>query len=124
MMTPRYLVCRKYFKSFITSGEEIGWNHVDWERIVFSGDSRFQLCPYDHRRRVWRRSGQRADPAFTIARHTGPQPGIMVWGATSFNSRALLVVIRGIYSTAVRQRHSENCFATVPFEVPWAYFSA
>ncbi|GFV37759.1 uncharacterized protein TNCV_3040171 [Trichonephila clavipes] len=27
-------------------------------------------------------------------------------------------------STAVRRRHSENGFATVPFEVPWLYFSA
>ncbi|GFV49326.1 uncharacterized protein TNCV_3630121 [Trichonephila clavipes] len=52
-------------------------NHTDYGRIVFSGESRFQLCPGDHRRRVWRRPGQRADPAFTIARHTGSQPGVM-----------------------------------------------
>ncbi|GFX41476.1 transposable element Tc1 transposase [Trichonephila clavipes] len=34
--------------------------------------------PEDHRRRVWRRLGQRADPALIIARHTGPQPGVML----------------------------------------------
>ncbi|GFY32452.1 hypothetical protein TNCV_3559601 [Trichonephila clavipes] len=33
---------------------------------------RFQLCPGVHRRRVWRRPGQHADTAFTIARHTDP----------------------------------------------------
>ncbi|GFU66473.1 HTH_Tnp_Tc3_2 domain-containing protein [Trichonephila clavipes] len=38
-------------------------------------ESRFQLCPDDHRQRVWRRPEQHADPAFTIARHTGSQPG-------------------------------------------------
>ncbi|GFU47205.1 HTH_Tnp_Tc3_2 domain-containing protein [Trichonephila clavipes] len=53
-------------------------NHADWRPIVFSDESRLQLCPDDHRGRVWRNPGQRADPAFTIARHTGPQPGIIV----------------------------------------------
>ncbi|GFU83606.1 uncharacterized protein TNCV_1886411 [Trichonephila clavipes] len=42
-------------------------------------ESRFQLCPDDHRRRVWRRPRQRADAAFAIAYHTGPQPEVMVW---------------------------------------------
>ncbi|GFW49247.1 hypothetical protein TNCV_3057571 [Trichonephila clavipes] len=41
-------------------------------------ESRLQLCPDDHRRRVWRRTGLRDDPVFTSARHTVPQPGVMV----------------------------------------------
>ncbi|GFV02424.1 hypothetical protein TNCV_1023521 [Trichonephila clavipes] len=28
------------------------------------------------------------------------------------------------YSTAVRRRHSENCFTTVPLAVPWPHSSA
>ncbi|GFY22857.1 uncharacterized protein TNCV_2181181 [Trichonephila clavipes] len=48
---------------------------------VFSDESRFQLCPDDHGRRVWRRRGQRADPAFTIACYTGPQSRVMVYGS-------------------------------------------
>ncbi|GFU20878.1 HTH_Tnp_Tc3_2 domain-containing protein [Nephila pilipes] len=51
-----------------------GWNEADWRRIVFIDESLFQLCPDDHRRRVWRRPGQLVDPAFTITRHTGPEP--------------------------------------------------
>ncbi|GFW03499.1 transposable element Tc1 transposase [Trichonephila clavipes] len=35
-----------------------GWNYVNWERIVFSDEYRFQLCPDAHRRRVWRHPGQ------------------------------------------------------------------
>ncbi|GFX00029.1 HTH_Tnp_Tc3_2 domain-containing protein [Trichonephila clavipes] len=54
------------------------WNNADWRRIVFSDEYRFQLCPDDHQKRVWRRPGQCADPAFTIRRHTCPQPGVMV----------------------------------------------
>ncbi|GFU55410.1 transposase [Trichonephila clavipes] len=63
---------------------------------LFSDESSFQLCPGDHRRRVWRRPEKRADPAFPIVRHTGLQPGVMVRGAISFDSRTTpLVVIRG-----------------------------
>ncbi|GFW56873.1 transposable element Tc1 transposase [Trichonephila clavipes] len=54
-----------------------GWNHADWGRIVFSDESHFPLCPDDHLRHVWRRPWQRADPAFTIVRSTGPQPRLI-----------------------------------------------
>ncbi|GFT46570.1 transposable element Tc1 transposase [Trichonephila clavipes] len=83
-------------------GRIIGLKEARWAnwRIVCSSygsndESRFQLCLDDNRRRVWRRPGQRADPAFTIARHTGTQPGVMIWVAISFDSRTTLVVIRG-----------------------------
>ncbi|GFX22481.1 HTH_Tnp_Tc3_2 domain-containing protein [Trichonephila clavipes] len=54
------------------------WNHADWGRIVFSDESRFQLCPDDLRRCAWRHQVQRDDPAFTTAHHTGSQPGVTV----------------------------------------------
>ncbi|GFX67661.1 hypothetical protein TNCV_3934031 [Trichonephila clavipes] len=41
-----------------------GWNHADWGCILLSDESHFQLCPYDHRRRVWIRPAQRADPVY------------------------------------------------------------
>ncbi|GFV31060.1 HTH_Tnp_Tc3_2 domain-containing protein, partial [Trichonephila clavipes] len=66
------------------------WNHADWGCTTFSVESRFQPCPDNHRRRVWRRV---PFPDFTIARHSGPQPEVMVRGAISFNSRTPLVVI-------------------------------
>ncbi|GFW79398.1 transposable element Tc1 transposase [Trichonephila clavipes] len=89
---------------------QLGWNHADWGCIVFRDESRFQLCPDDHRRRVWRCPGQCADPAFTIARHTSPQPGVMVRGAISFDSRIPLVVIRG---TLTAQWYIDNILRTV-----------
>ncbi|GFV40135.1 hypothetical protein TNCV_1533831 [Trichonephila clavipes] len=60
--------CRPLRKMLLTS--------VHCRAIVFSDESHFQLCPDSNRRRVWRRLGQRADPAFTIARHTSPQTGV------------------------------------------------
>ncbi|GFW78576.1 hypothetical protein TNCV_2243761 [Trichonephila clavipes] len=56
---------------------------------MFSDESRFHLCPDDHRRRVWRRSGQRAESAFTMAHPTGPQQGVMAWAAISFEVKLL-----------------------------------
>ena len=56
------------------------WNCSDWERIVFSDESRFELSPDDQRRRVWRQPGHRQDPALTVTRHTARQQGVMVWG--------------------------------------------
>ncbi|GFV11527.1 uncharacterized protein TNCV_975191 [Trichonephila clavipes] len=53
-----------------------GWNHADWRRIAFSDESRFQLYPDDHGRRIWCHPGQQADSAFNFARHTCPQPGV------------------------------------------------
>ncbi|GFU19022.1 hypothetical protein TNCV_430621 [Trichonephila clavipes] len=45
---------------------------------LFSDKSRFQQCPDDHGRRVWRHPGPRANPAYTTAHDTGPQRGVMV----------------------------------------------
>ncbi|UYV81587.1 hypothetical protein LAZ67_20001605 [Cordylochernes scorpioides] len=59
-------------------------------------ESRFSLCLDDCRKRVWRRPGQREDPGLTVEHHTGPQQGVMVCGAISFDSRTPLVVIPGI----------------------------
>ncbi|GFW06748.1 transposable element Tc1 transposase [Trichonephila clavipes] len=87
-----------------------------WERCTLnlsraeSDESRFQLCPDYHRRRVWRLQGKRADPDFCIARHTSPQPGVMVKGAISFDSRTPLVVIR---DTLTAQRYIDDIMRTV-----------
>ncbi|GFS75947.1 transposable element Tcb1 transposase [Trichonephila clavipes] len=56
---------------------------------MFSDEFLFHLGPEDHRRRVLRRPGQHADHAFTIARPTSPQQGVMIWGAISFEAGPL-----------------------------------
>ncbi|GFS68379.1 uncharacterized protein TNCV_3000601 [Trichonephila clavipes] len=78
---------------------------------------RLQLCPDDHRRRVWRRPGQRADPAFTIARYTVPQPGVLVWGAVSFDSCSALVIITGTHSQTVRRQDDILRTVLLPFHL-------
>ncbi|GFX76069.1 HTH_Tnp_Tc3_2 domain-containing protein [Trichonephila clavipes] len=53
------------------------------------------LSDDDHRTRVWRRTGQRSDPAFIVERHTAISQGVTVWGAISWDTRSSLVVLQG-----------------------------
>ncbi|GFW45365.1 DDE_3 domain-containing protein [Trichonephila clavipes] len=45
--------------------------------------------------RVWRRTGQRSDPAFIVERHTAISQNVTVWGAISWDTRSSLVVLQG-----------------------------
>ncbi|GFV59337.1 transposable element Tcb1 transposase [Trichonephila clavipes] len=71
------------------------WSVTDWRRVIFSDESRFSLSADDHRTRVWRRTGQRSDPAFIVERHTAISQGVTVWGAISWDTRSALVVLQG-----------------------------
>ncbi|GFV06763.1 transposable element Tc1 transposase [Trichonephila clavipes] len=95
---PATLACTRSSQVTVVLGS--GWNHADWGSIVFSYEYLFQLSPGDHRSRVWRRTGQRADSAFTVARHAGPLPGVMVWGAISFDSRTFWSSLEATCCTA------------------------
>ncbi|GFX66077.1 transposable element Tc1 transposase [Trichonephila clavipes] len=86
-------------KSENRSSSRSDWNHTDRGHILFSDESRFQLCPDVHRGRVWRILGQRADPAFNIACHTGPQSGVIVWGAISFDGWTPCLSLEHTYIT-------------------------
>ncbi|GFT57599.1 uncharacterized protein TNCV_3137121 [Trichonephila clavipes] len=71
------------------------WSVTDWRRVIFSDESRFSLSADDHRTRVWRRTGQRSDPAFIVERHTAISQGVTVWGAISWDTRSSLVILQG-----------------------------
>ncbi|GFT60957.1 transposable element Tcb2 transposase [Trichonephila clavipes] len=71
------------------------WSVTDWRRVIFSDESRFSLSDDDHRTRVWRRTGQRSDPAFIVERHTAISQGVTVWGAISLGHTIILVVLQG-----------------------------
>ncbi|GFV22462.1 DDE_3 domain-containing protein [Trichonephila clavipes] len=88
-LTPHHRQCRLDFA-------DLGQRSVtDWRRVIFSDESRFSLSDDDHRTRVWRRTGQRSDPAFIVERHTAISQGVTVWGAISWDTRSSLVVLQG-----------------------------
>ncbi|GBM94183.1 hypothetical protein AVEN_100403-1 [Araneus ventricosus] len=66
---------------------------TEWRSVVFSDESRFCHGASDGRMLVRRRPGERLQPTCLRPRHTGPTPGVMVWGEISYDSRRTLVVI-------------------------------
>ncbi|GFV60302.1 transposable element Tcb1 transposase [Trichonephila clavipes] len=92
-LTPHHRQCRLDFCQ-----PRATWSVTDWRRVIFSDESRFSLSADDHRTRVWRRTGQRSDPAFIVERHTAISQGVTVWGAISWDTRSSLVVFQGTWT--------------------------
>ncbi|GFX02470.1 transposable element Tcb2 transposase [Trichonephila clavipes] len=72
------------------------WNVADWQKVVFSDESRFILGTDDNRVWVWRRPGERYNSPHTVLCHTAHTAGVMVWGAIAYDRRSSLIVMRGI----------------------------
>ncbi|UYV69796.1 hypothetical protein LAZ67_7000751, partial [Cordylochernes scorpioides] len=87
---------------------------TEWHRLVFSDESRFCLSSDSRRVRVWRRRGERSNPAAIVERHTVRQRGIMVWGAIAYDSRSPLLRIQG---TMTAQRYVDDVLrpVTLPY---------
>ncbi|UYV66492.1 hypothetical protein LAZ67_4001868, partial [Cordylochernes scorpioides] len=83
---------------------------TEWHRVVFSDESRFCLSSDSRRVRVWRRRGERSNPAAIVERPTVRQRGIMVWGATAYDSRSPLLRIQG---TMTAQRYVDDVLRPV-----------
>ncbi|UYV82869.1 hypothetical protein LAZ67_22001161 [Cordylochernes scorpioides] len=87
---------------------------TEWHRVVFSDESCFCLSSDSRRVRVWRRRGERSNPAAIVERLTVRQRGIMVWGAIAYDSRSPLLRIQG---TMTAQRYVDDVLrpVTLPY---------
>ncbi|UYV75632.1 hypothetical protein LAZ67_13000806, partial [Cordylochernes scorpioides] len=87
---------------------------TEWHRVVFSDESRFCLSSDSRRVRVWRRRGERSNPAAIVERPTVRKHGIMVWGAIAYDSRSPLLRIQG---TMTAQRYVDDVLrpVTLPY---------
>ncbi|UYV67514.1 hypothetical protein LAZ67_5001032 [Cordylochernes scorpioides] len=85
-----------------------------WHRVVFSDESRFCLSSDSRRVRVWRRRGERSNPAANVERFTVRQRGIVVWGAIAYDSRSPLLRIQG---TMTAKRYVDDVLrpVTLPY---------
>ncbi|GFX95235.1 transposable element Tcb1 transposase [Trichonephila clavipes] len=68
---------------------------AEWNEVVFTDESRICLHHHDGRIRAWRHRGERMLNICVMHRHTGPAPGIMVWGGIGHHSHSPLVSIAG-----------------------------
>ncbi|GFU87368.1 transposable element Tcb2 transposase [Trichonephila clavipes] len=90
------------------------WNVTDWQKVVFSDESRFVLGTDDNRVRVWRRPGERYNSPHTVLVHTARTTGVMVWRVIAYDIRSTLIVMRG---TLTGQRYVDDILR--PHTLPW-----
>ncbi|GFU34513.1 transposable element Tcb1 transposase [Trichonephila clavipes] len=45
---------------------QVNWATAEWNQVVFSNESRFNLSNDDNRVRVWRHRGEHQNPAFAL----------------------------------------------------------
>ncbi|KAJ4447930.1 hypothetical protein ANN_09939 [Periplaneta americana] len=67
--------------------------HAEWQNVVFSDESCFNLSYTDSRIRVRRYRGERNLRACTVERHSGQTSSVMIWGAIGYNMRSRLLRI-------------------------------
>ncbi len=87
---------------------------VEWRRVVFSDESRFCLGRSDRRVRVRRLPGERESPDCIMESHRSQTPGVMVWGAISYDMKSELVFFEG---TVTARSYVENVVnpVVIPF---------
>ncbi|GFX20706.1 transposable element Tcb1 transposase [Trichonephila clavipes] len=68
---------------------------AEWNEVVFTDEPRICQQHHDGQIRVWRHRGERMLNSCVMHRHTGPAPGIMVWGGIGYHSHTPLVHIAG-----------------------------
>ncbi|GFS83530.1 transposable element Tcb1 transposase [Trichonephila clavipes] len=83
---------------------------AEWNEVVFIDESRICLQHQDGQIRVWRHRGKRILNSCVMHRHTGSEPGIMVWSGIRYHSRTPLVRIAGPLNS---QRYISEMLETV-----------
>ncbi|GFY07953.1 transposable element Tcb2 transposase [Trichonephila clavipes] len=78
------------------------WNVTDWQKVVFSDESRFVWGTDDNSVRVWRRPGGRYNSPYIVLRHIARTARVMVLGGIAYDIQSTLIVMRG---TLMSQRY-------------------
>ncbi|GFX71902.1 transposable element Tc1 transposase [Trichonephila clavipes] len=79
---PPHVLSRRVYPERRGTEFKAHWR-TEWRSVVLSDESRFFLGASDGRVLVRRRPVQRLQLNYLRPRHTGPIPGIIVWGAIS-----------------------------------------
>ncbi|GFU05413.1 transposable element Tc1 transposase [Trichonephila clavipes] len=90
------------------------WHVTDWQKVVFSDESRIFGGTGDNPVRIWSHPGERYNSPHTVLRHTARTAGVMVWGAIAYDSRSTLIVMCG---TLTGQRYVDDILR--PHALPW-----
>ncbi|GFV30350.1 transposable element Tcb1 transposase [Trichonephila clavipes] len=72
--------------------EHRNWRDNEWERVLFTDESRFSLNSDFHRILIWRERGSRNHPSNIIERDRNGGRGVLVWGGIMLGSRTDLYI--------------------------------
>jgi transposase len=73
----------------------------EWENIIWSDESRFEVFGGDGRRYVWRNSQEKYEPKCLIPTFKSGQQSVMVWGCFTKNKLGPLVRLEGRITAAI-----------------------
>ena len=90
------------------------WVCRQWQEVLFTDESRFNVSFSDGRVRVWRRKGERLDAANVIERDRYGGGSVMVWGGMCQEGTTDLVTVAG---TLTSQRYCDEII--MPVVVPY-----
>jgi len=80
----------------------VDWTQRQWNRVLFTDESRFSLFTDDRRIRVWRRRGERFDRACVAPVRAFNGGSVMVWAGITTTQRSNLVIMPPPGMTAAR----------------------
>lgn len=75
--------------------EHVEWTLNDWQRVLFSDETRVGLRSSDGRIFIWRRPGERYSKACMVPQVAFHGGSIMFWGGISLEARTDITPIRG-----------------------------
>jgi len=76
------------------------WLRNQWNRVVFTDESKLNLDWADGRIRVWRRRGERFDPANVIECDNYGGGSVMIWGGISHQGKTELLTVQNRLNAA------------------------
>ena len=75
------------------------WQRRDWERVLFTGESRFNMFRNNGRVHVYRRRRERLAPNCIQDVHPFGGGGVMVWGGICGQRTTRIIIIRGNHTS-------------------------
>ncbi|GFW73097.1 transposable element Tcb1 transposase [Trichonephila clavipes] len=70
---------------------------AEGNEVVFNDESRICLQHHDSQIGVWKHRGERMLNSCVMHRHTGPAPGIMIWGGIGYHTRTPLGLATALF---------------------------
>ena len=97
---------------------------AEWQNVIFSDESRFNISYNDGHIHVWRYTAERNLRACILQQHRGPTPSVMVWDVIGYNMWSRLLHIEGIWTaTATLGRFYSPRYCPSFRQLHMSYFS-